>query len=73
MTSRSMTVVIWSCYLALGFANLARHHYWFGAIWLGLGAIWFVRGIKAANLDELNTTTLGLNPVPRPRSIFSAK
>jgi hypothetical protein len=73
MTSRSMTVAIWSCYLALGLANLAQHHYWFGVAWLALSVIWFVRGMKAANLDELNATTLGLNPRPRPRSIFSVK
>jgi hypothetical protein len=73
MSSRSSTVLIWSCYFALGFANVARHEYGFGAIMVGLGVIWFTRGIKTSNLDDLSTTTLDLNSTPRPRSAFGAK
>jgi hypothetical protein len=60
---------MWSSYLALGCAYLAVRQSWFGAMWLGLGLVWFVRGIKAARLDDLNSDTLGLKP--QRRTLFS--
>jgi hypothetical protein len=73
MSSRSSTVLIWSCYFGLGFLQLARGSYFLAVISLGLAVIWLTRGIKTSNLDDLGTTTLDLNSTPRPRSAFGAK
>jgi hypothetical protein len=69
MSSRSSVVMIWSCYFVLGCAHLALHHCWSTAIWMALGLIWFLRGIKATRLDDLSSDTLGLKP--HRRALFS--
>jgi hypothetical protein len=69
----SVVVMIWAGYFALGIASLAQHHYWFAAIWLGLGVVWFFRGRKASTLDDLSSKTLGLDSTPGPQSPFNPK
>ena len=75
MASRGGFVLIGSCYFALGCAHLVRQHYWSAAIWIGLGLIWFLHGIKASRLDDLSSDTLGLKPGRRvlfsPERIFA--
>lgn len=70
MSSRRSVVMIWSCYFALGCVHLALKHYWTAAIWMGLGLSWFIRGNRAARLDDLSSDSIGLKP--QSRALFSS-
>jgi len=64
------TVVVTVCagFIALAIANLVRHHYWFAAMWLGLGVAWLFRAKREAAPDDSNAKTLDLDSTPRPQS-----
>jgi hypothetical protein len=64
----SVVVIVVAGSFALAIANLVRHHYWFAAMWLGLGVAWFFRAKKEATPDDSSAKTLDLDSTPRPQS-----